>query len=43
MRFGFGPLYVRYIDVFDAVATLEDILKSGAWREIPAAQGGAVT
>jgi len=43
MRFGFGPLYVRYVDVFDAVATLEDILKSGAWREIPAAQGGAVT
>ena len=25
MRFGFGPLYVRYVDVFDAVAVLEDI------------------
>jgi kynureninase len=43
MRFGFGPLYVRYADVFDAVVALEDILKSGAWRQVPAASAGAVT
>jgi kynureninase len=43
MRFGFGPLYVRYVDVFDAVAALEDILKSGAWREVPLPKPGAVT
>ena len=43
MRFGFGPLYVRYVDVFDAVAALEDILKSGAWRDVAVPQPGAVT
>ena len=26
MRFGFGALYVRYVDVFDAVVALEEIL-----------------
>jgi len=32
MRFGSGPLYVRYTDVFDAVMVLEDVIKSGAWK-----------
>ena len=32
MRFGFGPLYVRYVDMFDAVVALEEILKTGAWK-----------
>ena len=43
MRFGFGPLYVRYVDVFDAVMALEDILKSGAWRDVPQPKPGVVT
>jgi kynureninase len=43
MRFGFGPLYVRYVDVFDAVVALEDIVKSGAWRDVPLPKPGAVT
>ena len=43
MRFGFGPLYVRYADVFDAVAVLEDILKSGTWRDVPLPKTGTVT
>jgi kynureninase len=43
MRFGFGPLYVRYADVFDAVAALESILQSGAWRSVPLAKAGTVT
>ena len=43
MRFGFGPLYVRHVDVFDAVAALEDILQTGAWREVRAAPAGTVT
>lgn len=33
VRFGFAPLYVRYIDVWDAVDTLADIMTSGAWAE----------
>jgi kynureninase len=39
MRFGFGPLYVRYVDVFDAVAVLEEILATGAWKAVPLASG----
>jgi kynureninase len=31
LRFGFAPLYVRFVDVWDAVAALKDILASGAW------------
>jgi kynureninase len=26
MRFGFTPLYTRYVDVWDAVATLKEVL-----------------
>jgi kynureninase len=31
LRFGFAPLYVRYIDIWDTIATLKDIIQSGAW------------
>ena len=31
LRFGFAPLYVRFADVWDAVATLKDILSAGSW------------
>jgi kynureninase len=43
MRFGFGPLYVRYVDIFDAVVALADILRSGAWRDVPLKKAGTVT
>ena len=43
MRFGFGPLYVRYVDIWDAVLAVEDLLVSGAWREIPLPRPDAVT
>ncbi|MGZ9099355.1 MAG: kynureninase [Brevundimonas sp.] len=33
IRFGFAPLYVRYVDVWDAVEVLGEILDSGSWRE----------
>ncbi|WP_099867332.1 kynureninase [Pararhizobium haloflavum] len=33
LRFGLTPLYLRYVDVFDAAAILADILSSGIWRE----------
>jgi len=32
MRFGFAPLYLRYIDVWDAVHELRDVLASGIWQ-----------
>jgi kynureninase len=32
LRFGFTPLYLRYVDVWDAVMILKRILESGAWR-----------
>jgi kynureninase len=31
LRFGFAPLYVRFADLWDAVAALRDILSSRAW------------
>lgn len=32
LRFGLTPLYLRYIDVWDAVACLRDIMYSNAWQ-----------
>jgi kynureninase len=32
LRFGFTPLYVGFVDVWNAVAALKDIMASGAWR-----------
>ena len=31
MRFGFAPLYVRYADVWDAVASLDEVLSTRSW------------
>ena len=33
LRFGFAPLYVRYVDIWDAVAQLRAIMTTGRWRE----------
>lgn len=32
MRFGFSPLTLRFVDVWDAVDALADIVKTEAWR-----------
>jgi len=33
LRFGFTPLYTRFVDVWDAVDRLSAILESGEWRD----------
>jgi kynureninase len=43
MRFGFTPLYVGYKDVWQAIEVLEDILRTGAWKEARFAVKTAVT
>lgn len=43
IRFGFAPLYVRYVDVWDAVEVLAGILDSESWREPQYQAAGTVT
>ena len=43
LRFGLAPIYVRYADVWDAVATLRAVMESGEWREPRYAQRHSVT
>jgi kynureninase len=33
LRFGFTPLYTRFVDVWDAVDRLEEVLRTGEWRD----------
>lgn len=33
MRFGFAPLYVRFVDVWDAAETLADCINAKVWRD----------
>lgn len=39
LRFGFAPLYVRFIDVFDAVVRLEAIVGEARYAQAPAVRG----
>ncbi|KQY13881.1 kynureninase [Rhizobium sp. Root482] len=43
IRFGFTPLYTRFRDVWQAVEILEDILRTGAWKDARFAVKSAVT
>ncbi|MCA0251401.1 MAG: kynureninase [Actinobacteria bacterium] len=43
IRIGVTPLYLRYVDVWDAVAILADILATGAWDTEERRRRGAVT
>jgi kynureninase len=33
LRFGFAPLYTRFVDAWDAVDRLAAVLESGEWRD----------
>ena len=39
IRLGVAPLYTRYVDVYDAIETLANILETGAHEEYPVARG----
>ena len=43
LRFGFTPLYIRFIDVWDAAEHLLQVLSSGEWREARFNRKAAVT
>jgi kynureninase len=43
LRFGFAPLYVRYVDALDAAAALIDVLASRAWDRPEFKRRAAVT
>jgi kynureninase len=43
LRFGFTPLTLRFVDVWDAVEQLRQVLESGQWREPRFHQKAAVT
>ena len=42
-RFGFTPLYLRFVDVWDAVDHMADVLNSRAWDAHEYADRAAVT
>ena len=43
LRFGFTPLYTRFVDVWDAVDRLRGLLDSGEWRDTRFSVRAAVT
>ena len=43
LRFGFTPLYTRFVDVWDAVDRLHQVLKDGEWRDPRFSVRAAVT
>ncbi|MCT7377220.1 kynureninase [Chelativorans salis] len=43
MRFGFAPLYLRYLDVWQAVEILEEALRTEVWKDERFAARAAVT
>lgn len=43
LRFGFTPLYLRFVDVWDAVEQLVQVLQSGEWQQERFNQRAAVT
>ena len=43
LRFGFTPLYTRFVDVWDAVDRLKQVMTSGEWRDPRFAVRASVT
>ena len=43
LRFGFTPLYTRFVDIWDAVEQLAAVLESGEWRRPEFIRRSAVT
>ena len=43
LRFGFSPLYNRFVDVWDAVDRVDQVLASGEWRDARFSIRAAVT
>ena len=43
LRFGLAPLYLRYVDIWDAVSVLRDVMRSGVWQQERFAERRAVT
>ncbi len=43
LRFGFTPLYTRFVDVWDAVERLAEVMSSGEWRDARFGARAAVT
>jgi kynureninase len=43
LRFGFAPLYVRFVDVWDAVDALCVVMAEGSWDHPAFKQRAAVT
>ncbi|WP_250472961.1 kynureninase [Caballeronia sp. GAFFF1] len=43
LRFGFTPLYTRFVDVWDAVEVLRDVLATESWRTPEFAERASVT
>lgn len=43
LRFGMAPLYVRFVDVWDAVEALRDVLDTRAWQDARFATRAPVT
>jgi kynureninase len=43
LRFGFAPLYIRFVDVWDAVEHLRQVLDSGEWQQARFSRKAAVT
>ena len=33
LRFGLAPMYVRFADMFDTVAAIDEIMAAGEWNQ----------